>query len=518
MPGIRISHQLRSKLPPEQQTDHLEQDLLTASGGACALCGEPMNPSSDDLEADHRDPEAHEGLTTIENLDLVHAGCNRAKRATPNIRISPFLRFQAFLKKHPSGVRYGDLTPYFKIKPKPIQLVASGAALTASLPDGTSTTTPVFTETVSGKPVQYCFVEVPQEALFNDDECQPRHIKPAQVWAIYCDLQINPLHEPPGCRVAPAAKGMTKLLMFDGQHKTAASWLAGRTTIVVKIYLDLDLQATTRLVNSVQAKIKKLPLSPFEVAAKLGDEWKHRLDEYELQFGPDVSSEHGFINDFLSPGEERKRGKQAFQEALLDRLLSNEELVLLKYVKRSGQKEKTGATITEAALKNKLLKTLVDQSPMTEPGQEGRDRRRNEGENIVRVLNLVANRVFNPNGGSDPLGPDQEELVKRFSYQSAMSYVARLVRNIVSVRCHRTDEDAFLGGEISEPQVEQIEKDIDRLFSHPIWTKPFEAGPRAIDVREALAKNQAAESAFKKVQLTIGYVLGYETIPTNWFA
>ena len=70
--------------------------------------------------------------------------------------------------------------------------------------------------------------------------------------------------------------------MFDGQHKTVANWLMGRDTVVAKIYLNLEEVQAIELVNSIQAKIKKLPLSAFELAAKMSDEWQTHWQRYEL--------------------------------------------------------------------------------------------------------------------------------------------------------------------------------------------------------------------------------------------
>src|SRR5262245_35809954 len=138
---------------------------------------------------------------------------------------------------------------------------------TFSLPDGSKPTVPVFSEAVSDRAVEYCFADLPLSALWNDNEVQPRKIKLNHLFSIATDLRMNPLHEQPTCRViSNGTQG--KLALFDGQHKALAKALNGSLTATYKIYLNLTREQATTLVNSIQAKIKKLPLTPFELVAK----------------------------------------------------------------------------------------------------------------------------------------------------------------------------------------------------------------------------------------------------------
>lgn len=515
MPGIKISKNLKKKLPVEQQ-ENLEDRLWEMSSGTCHLCGEPMNRATDDIEADHDVPEADDGPTTLENLNLAHKSCNAAKGKTPTVDVRPYLRLDAFMRKQSGPVRYGECTSYFGITPQPVYIsYPSHGSAKFELPGGSIQTVPVFTVHNSDGDFRYCFVELPREAIFNDEECQPRNIKKSQVWAIYSDLQSNPLHEPPGCRVVK--DGSTyKLLMFDGQHKTVASWMCGHTSIVAKIYLDIGLHQTTRLVNSVQAKIKKLPLSPFEIAAKLGDEWEQRWSQYEADVGTEHASEQGFIERLKS--SDRSRGAQAFQEARLRNLLDRDDLSILKFIKRSGMVDGDDALIPEATFKNKILKVLVYSKPLKDVGEAGAGRRNHEADNIVRTLNYFTSKVFEPAGAGNPLSDEQLETRRRFVYQGALKFSAEMLQKVLRVTCS-TDEDesAFLEAKIDDERWGRIQAAIDQLVTHPVWHRDFDIGPRARAVREALQKNQQVKECLKDVGLTAGYVLGADTLAPEWY-
>ena len=239
-----------------------------------------------------------------------HQSCNRAKRNYPTVDVRPWLKLKAFAHERGSVVKYSDLYDHFGYSPKESFIERDPSAMEVAwhFPDGQIVWSRVFRET-DGRDVSYesTFVDVPREAIFNDDECQPRSIKIPQAWAIYADTQNNPLHEPPSCRLIPKQAGRVELAMFDGQHKSVAMWMHGRSSCVIKIYLDLDKDQTIRLVGSIQSRIKKLPLSSFEHAMKMGEEWSSRALEYEESVGAESASEAGLIA--WLPPQDRKRAR-----------------------------------------------------------------------------------------------------------------------------------------------------------------------------------------------------------------
>lgn len=513
MPGIRISAKLRNKLP-EPQRKGLEEALWDHSSGRCFLCEEPLNRATDEIQVDHDEAEIESGDTTIENLNLVHRSCNSAKRNSPSIEIKPYLKLAAFIKKKTGSVRYAECTEHFNIKPNPVIIShPKKDEILIELPGGKIAKSQIYKSTNSEDTFEYCYVQVPREAIFNDDECQPRNIKLPQVWAIYVDLQKNPLHEPPGCRLILDGRE-TKLAMFDGQHKTVASWMSGEKSIVVKLYLNITLQQTIRLVNSVQAKIKKLPLSPFEISAKLADEWRGQLDEYEVEVGAEKMSEQGFI-DWLKPTD-RRRGKQAFEEACLQQLLGRDDLSILKFVKHSGTSISDDGLIPEATFKTKLLKSLIHTKPLSTTGDEGQTRRSRELDNIVRILNYITAKVFEPNGEGAHIDDLQRETRRRFAYQASLKFLGDMIPKVVGTLCLKEAETALLDCLIDEAQWEKISKALDQMLDHPIWFKDFEIGEKSKAVEQALLKNQGVKEALDAVGLTFGYIVGGETLRSNW--
>ena len=509
---VKISKTLINKLP-EGQRNELEKYLWAKSGKSCYLCEQPLRRASEPIEADHDVPEAEGGANDRENLNLAHVDCNRAKRAAKSVDVRPYLKVTAAIRKKGGFVKYGDLLDHFGIGAAESEVRWDEDEATFEFPDGSRREVPVFVDEKSGQAIPFAFVDAPRAALFNDEECQPRTIKQPQLWAIYTDIQVNPLHEPPGCRLLVSETKGQRIVMFDGQHKTIASWMRGQERVVVKVYLNLAQDQAIRLVNSVQAKIKKLPLSPFELAAKLSDEWANKLSEYEEEVGTEKASESGFLGWLAK--EEQNRGKQAFRAALVQNLLSDEDLRFVRYVKRAGSKD-TAARVTENAFKSKVLERMLHLNALSEPSGEAEALRSRERQNIIRALNNFTDLAFEPGEGATELSDREEERKRRMSYQSSLGYIGTLLRELFRQVLVVDDERAFLEREPSEEEWERIVEGIELLVEHPIWTADLDATRKTRDLQQALAKNQDARKAFGAVDLKLAYLVKAEQLEPDW--
>ena len=220
----------------------LKTSLWAKSAGVCFLCEDPLNRASEDIEADHDTPEAEGGDTSVENLNLAHVACNRAKRNAKTIPIKPYLTPLAYARRVRGRPKYDGFLDHFGIKPKKVVVTRDEGVARFELPDGQIQSVQVISESNSSGERYYAFLALPRNAIFNDDAVQPRPLRTDHAWSIYADLQYNALHEPMSRRLEHTNDGKpVKLLMFDGQHKTVANWMMGREYVTAKIYLNLSL-------------------------------------------------------------------------------------------------------------------------------------------------------------------------------------------------------------------------------------------------------------------------------------
>lgn len=509
---VKISKVLRKKLP-DTERDGIETSLLNKSGGVCFLCGEKFDTDLENIVADHDIPESDGGQTNLENLNLVHSPCNSFKRAHPTVEVRPYLKLTARMKSKGKPLKYDEALELLDISPERITIKLTKKKASLTLDSSTHESYPVFEEVNKEGTFKYFFAELPRSFIYNDDECQPRTIKPNHLWKIYSDISRNPLLESPACRLVKDEHITSdyKILMFDGQHKTLAFWIAGKEKIVVKVYINLTKDAAVRLVNSIQSKIKKLPLSPFELSAKMAEEWQERVEKYEEAVGTDNASEDGFIK-WIEP-DQKRRGKSAFEDALYQNIIDKEELDFSKLVGKPGEKKSKQFEITETIFKNKVLKPLLHIKPLKDffPSSQGlRDR---EADNITKLLNIFYNLTFSKldNNGSSP----QDHIrAKRLLYQSSILYVMNILRGVFGHRLTVSSPKEFLEKDPTTNDWSLIEQDIKRLLNHPVWTAEFKT-EKMISIKNSLEKNQDSKKSFEDVELKLGYVVGVDTLSSN---
>ena len=395
---IKISTRLASSIASANdiEKNEVEKKLKEKSGNNCHLCGGTFNYASDDIEVDHDVPVDSGGDEKLSNLHLAHVECNRFKRAQGSRDVRQFLRFKRFYTEQGGAIDYAKALGFFSVVPKPSIIDEKKSDVAFQFPDGSKRDVSIFKTVHDAKTFKFCFVEVPIGAIFNDEECQPRLIKLNHLFSIASDLSENPLHEAPTCRIDPITQdGECRILLFDGQHKALATWLRGEKTIALKIYLNLTRQQATTLVNSIQSKIKKLPLTPFELASKLSDEYSDRLGHYEASAGEDNVSEEGFV-EWL-PASDRKNAKKEIEAAILKEVADDPTFLFPKIVEMRGRKVSEPWKITETNFHNKFLKELAYTQPLPASyfkGSAMQAARIKERENIITILNLLFDKVY----------------------------------------------------------------------------------------------------------------------------
>jgi len=507
--SIKISKGLIEKLP-ELEKANIKDILWQKSGGICFLCADEINEAGEDLVPDHDIPEAEEGETNAGNLNLVHSSCNSFKRNHPTVDVRPFLKLTRLIKKKGGFLKYDQAASLLGIIPKPIEIQIEKNLAQFKFSDNSTQKCSIYQEENKEGKFLFCYVEVPSNAIFNDDECQPRAIKEQHLWQIYNDINRNPLHEAPACRLIKIENSINlyKALMFDGQHKTLAFWVAGRSKICVKIYLEFERESAIRLVNSIQSKIKKLPLSPFELAAKMSEEWQDRLSKYEAEVEPENASEEGFI--LWVEKDERNRAKSAFIDALYQSIIDDDRLEFKKIVLKPSQKGNNLGLITEATFKNKVLKPLLHTNPIKDNFTKSQVFRNREASYIITILNILFRELIKPDNGAD-LSPQDEIRIKKLLYQSSLNYIMSLIRTTFMMEYKVEAGEEFFLHNLDENKIDFLETVIKRIIDHPVWISKVDS-KKMKAVHDALSKNQNAEKAFKDVFLRTGYASGRDHV------
>lgn len=513
---LRISASLKKALGDELKIEKsdVEDYVWNHKEQKCFLCSAKLNRASDNIELDHDVPAGEGGGDEFKNLNLTHVECNRYKKNHNSFDVRPHLRFKRFYEDQLGQVHFGDALGFFQIAPTDCYIKICEGDLTAEVSSETGVVTvKVHEEEVAGKNQRFCFATLPISCVENDNEIQPREIKLNHLFMISSDLKKNPLHEQPAIRVTGDTE-KKKLLMFDGQHKTVAHLLNGKRNCVFKIYLNISKPEAVELVNSIQAKIKKLPLTPFELASKMSDEVRRKLELYEDQIGSTEVSEEGFIS-WLDPAD-RTRAKSGIESAVIDRIIGDDELAFIKLIERKGVPSQTGIAIKEAAFQKNVLKNLLHTKPISSSfkGEAMKEAREREARNILKILNLAFDKGFTPLPDKDT--ETEIARIKRLSYQASLRILCDILMRIVATNFYADAKTVLLEKEIGPELTTKLSSAADRFFAHPVWVADLSNGTRAQAVDDALKKNQNIEEAFRSVGLTAAYCADLEQLPTNW--
>ena len=323
--AFKISKKLREELRADEQ-EKASAWLWDKSDGRCALCGELLPLDASEIEADHRIPRSGDGPTQLTNLFLAHRYCNRRRGNLPFEIGAKMASFFAWAERM-EEIDFGDVLseyvpdhgklPAYKADSESGQLDFGEVTRSAELFIDPATLT------------KYFFTLVPTSYILNDSDSQPRHIFPDHVRALAQDFLRHPVHEPSNVRLVDAGKGRVQLLQFDGQHKTTAQILMGRTEVPIKVYVRPDFAMLQELVIAIQQGIKKRPLSTSDTLRKLGDVMRDLLEKYVAPSGGH-RSEQGLIS--AQPADRRREVKRIFLQDCMRGILMDEECELKDHI------------------------------------------------------------------------------------------------------------------------------------------------------------------------------------------
>ncbi len=477
--SFTLSKALRNKLPAHERVD-AEKVLLEKSQDLCALCSRPLGSDPDVITADHR---IAGGKTTLSNLYLAHKSCNSSRGDLDFDRARPLVEFKAFSDER-EAVTFDDvIEEYIDNGNKQVRFSIKNGELTLTLASKKATL-PIYVDPATG--TRYSFGEIPLQYILNDREVQPRLITYSHVRKLALDFHERPVHEPSNCRLVTVGKDVAELRQFDGQHKTTAQALIGRTLVPMKIYIEPDIPMLQALVVKIQQEIKKQPLTRSDTLAKLGDVIKSLLASYSEKNG--VRSEKGFIES--QPKDKRNEVRKLYFNELARIIYFDEDNELSEWVKPgAAHPPTTDKVVIDKIIKPLIAHTLLDVD-MDEAG--GRD---NERRLIIVVLNTIVRKTL-PSDWHKDTNKFQKVRTQNFFYQGSIGWwMQEILLPTLKYVLFRLKKDAPLLVEpVTSDQESQIIDAVETLCDWEVWSTDDPEHLKAM--RSNTVKNVA--EAFKR--------------------
>jgi hypothetical protein len=463
------------QLVPGKSEEQFRKELEAKSAGKCDLGGEDLPRDPEEITIDHEVAKAQDGKEIPSNYFLVCRRHNSQKGDTPRdfarkyIRLSDFClakgtpNFEEVAREH-----FGIVATDCKFE------IADGLAV-LTFRGGEVSKSPLFTDPATN--IGYFFAEVPIDHIYNDGETHPRWVIPGHVKELALDFMLRPVHEPSSSRILIDENERTaRILQFDGQHKTIAQILIGRTRVQMKLYVTADVQALRELVEAIQNRIEKLRLALSATYAKVQEIIRHEIDEWK-PVGGTVKSESAFVSS--RPYAQRDLRKKQLREAAVAAVLDDPKNELKPYVEVVAKPGKY-VPITDKNLVKHVIERFMAAELQTDDMTAVGCMRDIEKDNIVFLLSAVARNMFADWDFGVKKSPSKKGYTARqqaaanFSYGGAMAWWSKTL--IGSLRAAwglpRKHEGKILMRVLSDDQRARLEKAVEVSCRWALWVSP----------------------------------------------
>jgi hypothetical protein len=400
-----------------EQRSALIAELWQAQNGRCYISEKPIDLALHhaDLDIDHVIPTRDGGPDNRTNWALTFAHYNRSKQAA-DLRVARVLaRFES-IKSGVDDIRgvnlghvLGDadgschsLAVDLETQPNTLRfsLAAIGQDEVIALP--------VWKDQLSG--LHYVFANLPIEYLFHDDRLNPRGIG-SNIRALVIEFfsRLPQLHVPLAW-IDSGETGGVKVRIFDGQHKAAAQVLLGVRCLPVRIFIDPDpdvlLTANTHAGTTLrQVAFDKATQRHLGASILL-----ERVERFRADRGhPDDYgswSEQALVDHFKGEQSQMRRYVLDAQRNDITYHSSNR---LRDFIEMGGKgtERPLSYSAIEKAIYSQAIHSKMLETPDDYKFDQGENPRDLERDQIVKYLNLLADRIFigqwNPDIGSGKL-------------------------------------------------------------------------------------------------------------------
>ncbi len=480
----------------DEQRRQLEERLMARQSGRCFICDETIDLvlHKDQLDIDHIDPLAEEGLDAENNFALTHASCNRSKGAS-NLkvarRLAEFERLQVEARSAGRrGANLGDVLERHGGAKFPLRLRCEDELAEFSLPEAGRIEirrVPLLRDKLSGE--KSFFTTLPLEYLHHDDRINPRSIGSNIRGLIEEFLEGRPQLHVGLAWWAPDQDGSGPLKVFDGQHKAAAQILLGVRELPVRVFVEPDLQVLLQANTNAGGKLRQVAFDA-AVMRHLGSTlYIERVNQYRELRGlaaDDYSfSEKDLVRFFRGESREMERYIVDAQRDAVTHDSVNKLLEFVEWAGKAADRPLSYTAIERSFFKEFLCKKALE-SPIDQGLEDGTNPRQLERTQLTRIMSLFAEVFFigqwDPETGGRRLeyrlqkGDSIQEghlRAWRVAREEVLANVLRWLRLVIehyfAFTAQMVDRDRLLQRNLPDTLWDHMENSLVSLAGLPCW-------------------------------------------------
>ncbi len=344
---------------------------------------------------------------------------------------------------------------------------------------------------------RYFYVILPIKYVKNDFDLQPRPLEMKRLWELYRHLIVHTQLSPSICRLVNDS-----ILLFDGQHKSAAQIWAGRKEIECKVYIDPVVKVLKETNLTAHDKLRQMPFFTSVLINKWADLFKEEWQEYIETTGE--KSEASFVTFLVEKGKSRAEALNMIRSNIYNSILDDKESLISEYIAERNRTRKNPLTVN--SLKQTIFKHFITSPPLNINIEELDELREFERKNVVSLLNILTKESlknkWNPNANDN-----WHHLAERIYAVGSLKAWTGMLRDVIAQILGLYDEQErkkILLREINEDKWNIVKGRIMRLFEHKIWTDPYSE----IDNNLRVNNETHVREFFKQKELTVNWILG----------
>lgn len=469
----------------------LNEKLWKIQNHKCFICEQEIHLDLNSTNIDHIRPLANGGKDDENNFAITHEHCNKSKQDADLLVAKKLFQLHEIMKDAENKKEVPSLKNVLTANggsKYDFRYTIENNQLVYSFDDVGNTEvkrTEIFLDTLSNE--ETAFISVPIEYLYHDETINPRGINSS------ISLLIKEFHKPnPQLHLSLARIDDGKIKIFDGQHKAVAQIMLGVRNVVVRLFINPDVDRLIETNTIAGSKLKQIAFDKAIVRQLHDTLYTERLRKYQKDHSlneDDFSfSEQNLVDHFKG---ERGNVKVYIINSQKNAITRNSENKLQSYINFEGRG--TTLPLSYSTFEKTLLSAFVNtKTILTKPinyrVDEGQNPRMLEKEQLVMLCNIIAeellidkyddeigtNKIENKiaTGVGNSITDDHLIACRMFKEEimyNWIKYIKLLVKNHFAFTGEMYDDENLFQQKLPAQLWENIKTFLENLRNLPIW-------------------------------------------------
>lgn len=379
------------------EKEALIRQLWDIQSHKCFICGDDIDLEIQKVNIDHIRPLANSGKDDTTNFALTHEHCNKSKQDADLEVAKKLFQLGRIISQAEEKHETPSLAHVLKANggsKYALQWKREGNQFVYTFDENGDTSiykSEIFEDQLSGE--ESTFICVPLAYLFHDNVINPRGINSS------ISLLIKEFHKPnPQIHLSLARLDDGKIRIFDGQHKAVAQIMLGVKSIVVRLFINPDIDRLIETNTNAGSKLKQIAFDKAIVRQLHDTLYSERLKKYQV--------DHSLAADDFSFSEQRlvdyfkgERGniKLYIINSQKNAITRSQDNRLQSYINFEGRG--SSLPLSYSTFEKTLLSAFVNAktilvTPINYRVDEGLNPRILEKDQLVRLCNIFTEELL----------------------------------------------------------------------------------------------------------------------------